>query len=170
MYRWSSDAEILRWSGGTPTDLTLREFRERLRSDHTIMPTNRRSFFIVTRDGEMIGRIGCFAIDWTLREGELGIVIGERAFWGNGYGRDAVTTLLRHLFSTTLLETINLFTYPDNLRAQHCFAACGFRTVGTARRFSPDLGEYDGLEMEITRREFLQRAARPGSVSTRISA
>ncbi len=168
VYRWSSDAEMLRWSGGTPTDLTLREFRERLRSDHTITPTNRRSFFIFTRSGELIGRIGCFAIDWALRQGELGIVIGERAYWGKGYGRDAVVTLLRHLFSTTSLEMINLFTYPENLRAQRAFAASGFRTLGTARRFSPDLGEYDGLEMEITRREFLQRETRPKTLPTKI--
>jgi RimJ/RimL family protein N-acetyltransferase len=169
VYRWSSDADVLRWSGGTPTDLTLAEFRERLRSDHTITPTNRRSFFVVTRSGELIGRIGCFAIDWALRHGELGIVIGERDYWGKEYGRDAVVTLLRHLFSTTLLETINLFTFPENLRAQRSFAASGFRTLGKARRFSPDLGEYDGLEMEITRREFLQRAVRTKAFSTKIS-
>ncbi len=168
VYRWSSDGEILRWSGGAPTDLTMREFRERLRGDHTITPTNRRSFFIVTRGGELIGRIGVFAIDWALHQGELGIVIGERAFWSKGYGRDAIITLLRHLFSTTLLETINLFTYPENLRAQRCFAACEFRTLGTARRFSPDLGEYDGVEMVITRREFLQRAPRPSAISAKI--
>ncbi len=169
VYRWSSDDEVLRWSGGTPTDLTLAEFRERLRNDHTVSPSNRRSLFILTRDNELIGRIGCFAIDWALRQGELGIVIGERAYWGKGYGRDAVRTLLRLLFSTTLLETVNLFTYPENLRAQRSFAACGFRTLGTARRFSPDLGEYDGLEMEITRREFLQRPAQRKAISAKIS-
>ncbi len=169
VYRWSSDGEVLRWSGGTPTDLTLREFRERLRGDHTITPTNRRSFFIVTRNGELIGRTGCFAIDWTLRQGELGIVIGERSYWGKGHGRDAVATLLRHIFSTTTLETINLFTFPENLRAQRSFAAIGFRTLGTARRFSPDLGEYEGLEMEITRREFLQGEGRAKTISTRMS-
>jgi RimJ/RimL family protein N-acetyltransferase len=169
VFRWSGDAEVLRWSGGTPTDLTQREFRERLRSDHTITPTNRRSFFIVTRRGELIGRIGCFAIDWTLRQGELGIVIGERAYWSQGYGRDAVVTLLRHLFSTTILETINLYTYPENLRAQRSFAASGFRAIGTARRFSPDLGEYDGLEMAITRRGFLQARAKTFSSKITIS-
>lgn len=167
VYRWSTDSEVLRWSGGTPTELSLAEFRERLTSDHAISPINRRSFFIVTQSGELIGRTGCFAIDWTLRQGELGIVIGERAYWGDRYGRDAITTLLHHLFATTRLETIQLFTYPENIRAQRCFAACGFRTVGTARRFSPELGEYDGVQMEITRREFFRRVARTSSWSTK---
>ena len=156
VYRWSSDENILRWSGGTPTDLTFEEFRERLLNDRGHMPPNRRAFFIVTRAGELIGRIGCFAIDWKKKEGELGIVIGESTQWGRGYGRDAVATLLYHLFETTSLDRINLFTFPENLRAQRCFIACGFRTIGNARRFSPDIGEFDGIEMEITRREFME--------------
>jgi RimJ/RimL family protein N-acetyltransferase len=47
------------------------------------------------------------------------------------------------------------------VRAQRCFAACGFRDIGNARRFSPDIGEFDGIEMEITRREFRARQSYP---------
>ena len=161
VHRWSSDENVLRWSGGTPTDLTFEEFRERLLGERGYPPSNRLAFFIMTHEGELIGRIGCFAIDWDKKEGELGIVIGETASWGQGYGRDAVMTLVRHIFETTALERINLFTFPENLRAQRCFAACGFRVVGNARRFSPDIGEFDGIEMEITRREFLVRLGYP---------
>ena len=155
VYRWSCDTELLRWSGGTPTELTLGEFGDRMRRDRSYATSNRLAFLIVTRAGELIGRVGCFAIDWEHNEGELGIVIGETAYWGRGHGRDAILTMLRHLFETTSLERINLFTYTENVRAQRCFAACGFRTIGTARRFSPDVGEFDGVEMEITRQDFL---------------
>lgn len=161
IYGWSTDAELLAYSGGTPTDLSLGEFRERLRSDQRYGPGNRRSFFIYTRTGELVGRVGCFAIDWDSEQGELGIVIGEHDYWGSGYGRDAIRTVLRHLFATTTLERINLFTYQTNVRAQRCFAASGFRALGVARRFSPDVGEFDGIEMEITRREFLNGSTRP---------
>jgi RimJ/RimL family protein N-acetyltransferase len=156
VYRWSRDEELLRLSGGEPTELTLAEFCEQLRGDHQDLFDHRRMFFILTRAHELIGRIGCFAIDWTRRDGELGIVIGEPTFWGKSFGRAAVTLLLRHFFETTLLERIYLFTYPENMRAQRCFAACGFRSRGTARRFSIERGEHDGVEMEITRQEFLE--------------
>jgi RimJ/RimL family protein N-acetyltransferase len=156
VYRWSSDYAILQWSGGSPIQLTLAEFTERIRRESVHPPTDRRMFFIITREGELIGRIGCFALDEAGKNGELGIVIGERAYWGMGYGRDATTTLLAHLFDTTSLERINLYTYPDNLRAQRCFTACGFRMLGSSRRLSSDLGEFEGLEMGITRQEFLE--------------
>ncbi len=161
VYRWSLDSELLAWSGGVPTELSLDEFRERLRSDRHYGPSNRRSFFIFTRTGELIGRIGVFAIDWDAKEGELGVVFGEHEYWGKGYGRDAIRTLLRHIFATSSLERINLFTFQNNIRAQRSFAASGFRALGAARRFSPDVGEFDGVEMEITRREFLNRSSLP---------
>lgn len=154
VYRWSRDQRVLRWSGGTATELDFHEFRDRLKSERQYAPNNRMAFYIVTREGELIGRIGCFAIDWEHRQAEMGVVIGEHGYWGKGYGRDAVMTLLRHVFETTSLDHINLFTYPDNVRAQRCFAACGFRVLGTARRFSPDVGEFDGVEMAITREQF----------------
>lgn len=163
VYHWSRDDQVLRWSGGVPTELTLEDFRDHLRGERWHAPNNRRAFFVLTRSfdsvqgGELIGRIGVFAMDREHRDGELGIVIGEPDYWGKHYGRDAIKTALRHIFSTTPLDRIYLFTFANNLRAQRCFAACGFRSLGAARRFSPEVGEYDGIEMEITRREFLER-------------
>ncbi|MBI3913473.1 MAG: GNAT family N-acetyltransferase [Chloroflexi bacterium] len=159
VYQWSSDAELLRWSGGVPTDLSFREFAERMRHDQRQPNSERQAFFILTRAGELVGRIGCFAIDWRAREGELGIVIGEPNNWSRGYGRDAVTTLSHYLFETTPLERIFLLTFPDNQRAIKAFAACGFRTAGIVRKFMPDLGEFDGIEMEITRADFMAQHA-----------
>jgi RimJ/RimL family protein N-acetyltransferase len=154
VWNWCRDENLLRWSGGAPTDLSLAEFSERLQNDQRDFLDQRRVFFILTRDQRIIGRIGVFAIDWTRRDGELGIVIGETTEWGKGYGARAVALLLRHLFETTSLERVYLFTYPENIRAQRCFASAGFRTLGTTQRFLPELGERAGIEMEITRREF----------------
>ena len=157
LYEWSRDPELLNLSGGSPTDLTLGEFREHLRGERLYGPSNRRMFLVLARDTqELIGRIGVFAIDWNSRDAEMGIVIGERAYWSRGYGRDAVQTLLRHLFSSSSLNTVYLITFADNLRAQRAFAAAGLRVTDRGMRFTPDVGEFEGVRMEITRREFMQ--------------
>ncbi len=79
VYRWSRDLEVLRWSGGTPTELSFEEFAERLRGERGHRADDRRAFFIVDRESKLLGRLGCFAIDWAAKQGELGIVIGEKS-------------------------------------------------------------------------------------------
>ena len=114
-------------------------------------------FLLFARDSmALIGRLGIFAIDWNRREAELGIVIGERAYQNRGYGRDGIRTLLRHLYTSSSLDTIFLYTFADNHRAQRAFAAVGFRMTERGRRFTPEVGEFDGIRMQITRQEFLE--------------
>ncbi len=158
LYKWGRDEQVLRWSGGTPTELSEHEFHEHIRAERLYGPSNRRAYLIFARlpnnKLELIGRLGIFSIDWDKRQGELGIVIGEKNYWGHGYGRDAVQTIVRHLFATSSLNRIYLYTFADNYRAQHSFAAAGFREVSRGRRYTPDIGEFDGIEMQVTREEF----------------
>ncbi len=162
LYDWSRDRELLRWSGGTPTDLSLSEFREHVRGERLYGPTNRRMFLVFARETMLlIGRLGVFAINWDRRDAEMGVVMGDRDYQNRGYGRDAVRTLLHHLFTSSSLHTIYLYTFAENLRAQHAFAAVGFRVTETGPRYTPDIGEFEGVRMEITRQEFLKSETAP---------
>lgn len=157
LYDWSRDPELLRLSGGTVTELDLEEFREHVRGERLYGPTNRRMFLIFARENlELIGRTGIFAIDWNQRRAEFGIIIGERGYQNRGYGRDAVSALLHHLYTTSSLNLIYLYTFVENVRAQRAFAAVGFRVTSQGPRFTPDIGEFEGVRMEITRAEFLE--------------
>jgi len=49
---------------------------------------------IETSDGVHIGNIGLHSINWKDRNAELGITIGEKAYWNQGYGTDAIRTML----------------------------------------------------------------------------
>ncbi len=158
LYAWSGDEELLRQSGGMKTELSEQEFREHVRGERLYGPTNRRMFLLFARENmQLIGRIGIFAIDWNRRDAEMGVVIGEREFQNRGYGRDATRALLHHLFTTSSLNEIYLYTFAENVRAQHSFAAVGFRITEQGPRFTPEVGEFDSVKMEITRAEFLER-------------
>ena len=153
VYDWSNDEAVLRWSGGKPSDSTFDTFRGQLRRERWRLRPNQRIFYIVTRAGEFIGRVGMFNIDWANKEAELGIAIGRR-HWSQHYGRDAVSLLLCYVFTKTPIDCVYLGTSKDNIRAQRAFAACGFHITGSAERFSPMSGNYiDGVRMEITRQD-----------------
>lgn len=92
-----------------------------------------RVLLIQARDGQPIGVIGLHRIDHTRRQAELGIFIGEKEYWGRGYGTDAIRTLLRFAFQEMNFHRIYLRVNADNERAQRCYRKCGFVHEGTLR-------------------------------------
>jgi RimJ/RimL family protein N-acetyltransferase len=81
-----------------------------------------------------IGNCALYQIDRTSGEAQLGIAIGERDCWGNGYGYDAVQLLCRYAFDQLGLAKLRLKTLDDNARARRCFEKCGFVPCGTLRQ------------------------------------
>ena len=114
-----------------------------------------RVFAIETEDGAHIGNIGLHSIDWKNRCAELGIAIGEKEYWGKGYGSDAIRTLLGFAFGEMNLHRVCLTAYAHNERAVRCYEKCGFRREGRLREARFSDGQYhDDLIMGILRKEF----------------
>ena len=148
-YRWRCDAELARFDAAAPLRISFDDFLATYREDIAYPSPFRRVFAIETFDGKHIGNIMYYNIDETRGEAELGITIGDRRYWGRGYGRDAVKTFVRYLFTHTSLRRIYLNTLDWNVRAQKAFQAAGFVPYGTNRR-----GVHSFISMEI-RREWL---------------
>jgi len=105
--------------------------------------------------------VGLTGIDWKNRRAVLGIVIGEKEYWDNGYGTEAIATLLRFVFQEMNLHRISLRVYTYNQRAIRCYEKCGFKLEGRLRQARFRDGEYyDELIMGILRDEFLDHDRR----------
>tara|TARA_B100001971_G_C18254604_1_gene580976 strand:- start:188 stop:511 length:324 start_codon:yes stop_codon:yes gene_type:complete len=87
------------------------------------------------------------------REAELGIMIGDKGYWGKGYGTDIVKTLLTHLFLDIALDRVYLHTLAWNYRAQASFEKAGFKKVRSVRR-----GGQEFLLMEVVGTEWRNEA------------
>ena len=110
---------------------------------------------IDTIDGVHIGNVGLHAIDWKNRSAELGIVIGEKSTWGQGYGTDAVRTMLNLAFREMNLHRVFLRVDADNARGIRCYEKVGFQREGTLREVGFRESEYfDQHIMSILESEF----------------
>ena len=110
---------------------------------------------IDTIDGAHIGNVGLHAIDWKNRNAELGIVIGEKPYWGQGYGTDAVHTMLSLAFREMNLHRVFLRVDADNTRGIRCYEKVGFQHEGTLREVGFRESEYfDQHMMSILASEF----------------
>ena len=86
---------------------------------------------------------------------ELGIMIGDRAYWNKGYGREVVRLLLDYAFHYLGARRIALTTHASNERAIRCYTACGFVEEGRPRKAVWIEGEYiDLVNMSILRDEW----------------
>ena len=151
-YAWRQDEELSRLDAAAPLRMTFEEFLRLFAAELEDTNQRRQRFAIETLDGVVIGNCTYYDIDRPRRQCELGIVIGDKAYWGKGYGEDAVRTLLRHIFEATDIERVYLYTLDWNVRAQRSFRKAGFVEIGRAKD-----GRYSFINMEIRRRDWEKR-------------
>ncbi|MFM8321297.1 MAG: GNAT family N-acetyltransferase [Chloroflexota bacterium] len=105
-----------------------------------------------------IGNSGFHDVDWRSRVAEVGIMIGEKDCWNQGYGTEAMGLLLRHGFETLNLNRIFLQVYDTNPRAIRSYEKAGFVLEGRLRQDMYKHGQYlDVLIMAMLRSEYEAR-------------
>jgi ribosomal-protein-alanine N-acetyltransferase len=107
-YLWRRDEELTRLDASQilriPFSAFLLDYHDEMRHESS----RRRRFAIDTLDGQHIGNCMIYNIDIRKKEAELGIMIGDRDYWDNGYGVDAVNTLVDYAFKTLTIDRIYL--------------------------------------------------------------
>ena len=97
---------------------------------------------IETKKGEYIGNIGLHNIDLIFRHGEIGIVIGEKAYREKGLGTQAVRLLVDYAFSQMNLHRIEYRAIADNERSIKTAKRIGFKEEGRRRETVYRNGRY----------------------------
>ena len=152
-YRWRSDPELARLDAAIPLTMSFERYLK-LFEDQMRYPTpGSHHYSIDTLDGRFIGNCMYYDMDTVNLEAELGIVIGDRDYWSDGYGYDAVTTLLDHMFNARNLKRVYLHTLEWNGRAQKSFSKCGFNAVRPVRRMA-----HDFILMDVLRDDWFANA------------
>ena len=111
--------------------------------------------FAIEVDGRFIGTCSLYGEDHTARTTELGIGIGDKTYWGQGYGREAVGLLLEYAFRYRNYRRVWLRVIANNERGIRAYRACGFVEEGRQREHVYSDGAYhDQVVMGILRTEW----------------
>lgn len=153
-YAWESDSELAELDAVHPLSIPFSRYLSEYSYELRRPFVNSRYFGIDTLEGKHIGNCSYYHLDERQGETELGIMIGDRDFWGKGYGEDAVSALVDYIFRTTELKRIYLKTLEKNARAQKCFQKCGF--VWCGRLLNHD---FNFTLMEISRTQWAARSS-----------
>ena len=123
-------------------------------------PADEQWFALDVRVGEswqMIGNCGFFNADRRLRSKEVGIMIGNKETWGQGYGTETMVLLNKLGFDTLNLNRIFLRVNENNLGAVRCYEKAGYMHELRQRQAAISDGQYiDLLHMGILHNEWLR--------------
>ena len=136
--RWKNDRELQALSGEEATGESLAQTTARLDRWRSCDP-ERMLHFAIRRSAEqdLIGFCHLAEIDRPQRACKVGIVIGERALWGRGYGSEALEALLLEAVARNLLRVVAEVRL-RNERSARAFARVGFALIGKQRSALPD--------------------------------
>lgn len=156
--KWDLDSEFHRLADNAPAQLwsekKLKDFVEK--SDEKQGDRNFRFAIRTLGDGKIIGGTGLWLLRETLGDAWLGIFIGEREYWGKGYGTDAMRLVVNYGFGELNLRRITLGLHSYNERALKSYQKVGFTLEGRVRGEGMRDGvRYDALYMGILREEWL---------------
>lgn len=157
-YHWRLDHEVMYWATGEPHNSSLvPEEAFMARFDHDVLTDRHREsgmLGICVESGEFIGEVSYRDMDLVAGTAVLGIMIGNKSYWGQGYGTDAVRTLCGFLFDRFRLRRIQLDTWAGNDRAIKSYAKVGFQIEGRLREAAIVNGQpMDQVVMGLLRSE-----------------
>jgi len=126
---WLNDLELTKYLLIYPHIISIENekgFLENLSKEHT--------YSIIDNDtNELIGNCGFNNIDHINQTAEVGIFIGNKKYWGKGYGTEALSLLLDYGFKALNLHNVFLKVYSFNERAVKSYEKIGFKIIGKIR-------------------------------------
>ena len=157
--RWQRDTEFHRLADSDPAEMfsekKIKGWSEKFAEDG--FKPERYPFSIrALADDKLIGFLGLW-LDLIHGEAWVGIGIGEREYWGKGYGTDAMKLAVRYAFMELSMQRVSLGLHGYNSRALKSYEKVGFQLEGRTRKDVLREGNRtDTLWMGILRDDWLQ--------------
>jgi RimJ/RimL family protein N-acetyltransferase len=161
MAQWTCDAGYLRLQD---TEIAAMETPEEVASFIERQNDSSTSYAFGIRrlaDNTLVGTIGLYDIAWSNRTAWVGVGIGRREDWGNGYGSEAMDLVMRYAFDELNLHRLQLTVIDYNPRALKMYEKLGFVREGAYREFvERDGARHDLILYGLLRPEWRARPRR----------
>lgn len=136
MHQWENDAELVYYSDCPPPDrepetvAQIEQYVERIIAGKPGIIY----YAIHQKEPEQFIGYGMIAyIDSYNGSCRMGIVLGERDVWGQGFGKEALTAVINYCFHDLGLHRIGVEIYAMNGRSIRLFESLGFQREGVVR-------------------------------------
>ena len=156
-FNWLNDLEVTKYlsSGFFPN---TKDKMEQFYRNVALNPDNVLLAIIDKESDKHIGNIKLGPTDWINRTTTLGIMIGDKSFWGKGYGAEAIEVVLAYAFNVLNLHKVNAGIAEPNSGSLKAFQKAGFEIEGRAKSQIFVDGHYaDSIYVGITEEDFFKK-------------
>ncbi|WP_456430256.1 GNAT family N-acetyltransferase [Rhodocaloribacter sp.] len=142
-FAWNNDPELNMLDSELPfVEESFGDFKRRFERLLFQPSMNSQDFEIHAEDGKLIGVVEISDISDYNRHCSVSLTIGDRAYWGKGYGRDAMKVLLDYCFDVLKMHRITAEAFEYNDAWKRLVEGMGFHKEGTVRDFVFREGRY----------------------------
>lgn len=145
---WNNDAELNYLDSELPHQVeTFGAFKRRFEQMVYAPSPDSLDLEIYAEDDRLIGVAYLANLSDHHRHGSIGVTIGDRAYWGKGYGRESLDVILAYCFGELGLHRISAETFEYNAAWKRLVEETGFRKEGEARDYLFRDGRYWSKEL-----------------------
>ncbi len=135
-FKWNNDPELNRLDSEVPySEEAFGAFKTRFERMIAHPQGDCEDFEIYAEDGALIGVAFLVGISGHHLHCSIGLTIGEKEYWGQGYGREAMSILLRYCFDSLGMHRVTADGFEYNKAWSHLLEAIGFTSEGTDREY-----------------------------------
>ncbi|ATF11269.1 N-acetyltransferase [Brevibacillus brevis X23] len=155
-HTWRNDVEVMRTTNPS-MDVYTWEDTNGFVNQVILHASSSKSYMILdSQTNRPIGITSLIQIDLKNRNAECIIDIGEKEYWGKGYGREAMKLLLDYAFLEMNLHRVSLRVFSFNEKAIKLYERLGFKQEGVSRQFLFREGKWHGIvHMGILQQEYI---------------
>ncbi|MED1666378.1 GNAT family N-acetyltransferase [Brevibacillus laterosporus] len=163
-HTWRNDMEVMRTTNPA-IDLCTLDNTQEFVNQVILGSSASKSYMIIDKESETpIGIVSLIQIDYKNRNAECIIDIGEKAYWGKGYGMEALKLLLDYAFLELNLHRVSLRVFSFNKKAIALYERMAFKHEGISREYIFRDGKWsDVFHMGILQREYVATIAAVGN-------
>ncbi|GAJ97616.1 LOW QUALITY PROTEIN: GCN5-related N-acetyltransferase [Geomicrobium sp. JCM 19055] len=159
-HAWRTDEQVMKTTSLSLDDFTFEETKQFVQQVLVGHPQSKTYMIVNTESNTPIGVISLIHMDTKNRNAEMIIDIGEKEYWGSGYGFEAVNVLLTYAFLEQNIHRISLNVFAFNERAIRLYERIGFQQEGRSREAIFRDGRYhDIIQMGLLQTEFIGKRA-----------
>ena len=142
-FNWLRDVSVINTIGRVDylINLSLNEVQSYING--LLASSDNCVFEIETVDGRFIGTLKIGHIEWRTGCADIGIMIGDKDYWGKGVAKESISLACKYAFDFLCLRKLSSGCAAQNVAMVKAFESIGFVIEGQIRKKLLMSGKFD---------------------------